>query len=105
MTLRTKDLLNPWKLREGKRSLPALLREQGRAKASWKQDSSVLRQEVRKGRPTRDVSPDDYWAASVERREQPQRWGDYSVFPELNHRARLITVTAAETPAELSKLR
>jgi len=53
---RTKDLKN---LRAGERSLLDRLPNQGSPKANWKQNSGVLREEMRRGQPIRDASPGD----------------------------------------------
>jgi RHS repeat-associated protein len=52
-----KDLI-PDELRPGENTLLKHLPDQGGAKANWKQNSSVLRREMRKGLPIRDVSVD-----------------------------------------------
>ncbi|MGH8488167.1 MAG: RHS repeat-associated core domain-containing protein [Gammaproteobacteria bacterium] len=46
------------KLQPGEKTLLDLLPDQGNAKANWKQNSSVLRQEIQKGQPIRDASVD-----------------------------------------------
>ncbi len=56
---RTDDLKDATKLRKGKRSLLERLPNQGSRKANWKQNSGVLRQEMRRGKPIRDVSPEN----------------------------------------------
>lgn len=53
---RIKDLE---KLRVGEKSLLNRLPDKGSHKDNWKQNASVLRQEMSKGRPIRDVSPGD----------------------------------------------
>ena len=53
---RVKDLQN---LKPGEKSLLDRLPDQGSPKANWKQNSGVLRQEMNKGKPIRDASPDD----------------------------------------------
>lgn len=53
---RVKDLQ---KLRQGEKSLLDELLDQGSPKANWRQNSSVLRKEMLKGRPIRDTSPGD----------------------------------------------
>jgi RHS repeat-associated protein len=52
---KTKDLQ---RLRPGDNSLLRHLPDQGSPKANWKQNASVLRREMRKGRPIRDASVD-----------------------------------------------
>ncbi|MCI0560633.1 MAG: hypothetical protein MN733_19275, partial [Nitrososphaera sp.] len=46
------------KLQPGEKTLLDSLPDQGNVKANWKQNSSVLRQESRKGQPIRDASVD-----------------------------------------------
>ncbi|MDR4519852.1 MAG: hypothetical protein R3E36_04500, partial [Nitrosomonas sp.] len=53
---RVKDLQN---LKQSEKSLLDRLPDQGSPKANWKQNSSVLRQEMGKGQPIRDASPGD----------------------------------------------
>lgn len=53
---RTKGLKN---LGTGERSLLGRLPNQGSPKANWKQNSGVLREEMRRGWPIRDASPGD----------------------------------------------
>jgi len=53
---RTKDLMD---LPAGERSLLDRLPDQGSPKANWKQNSGVLREEMRRGQPIRDASPGD----------------------------------------------
>ncbi len=53
---RVKDLKN---LGAGERSLLDRLPNLGNPKANWKQNSGVLREEMRRGLPLRDASPDD----------------------------------------------
>jgi hypothetical protein len=54
---RVKDLQN---LKKGEKSLLDRLPNQGSPKANWKQNSGVLREEMSKGKPIRDASPDDF---------------------------------------------
>nr|VFK22545.1 MAG: Haemagluttinin repeat [Candidatus Kentron sp. LPFa] len=56
---RTDDLKNPKNLKNGEQSLLDRLPDQGNPKANWKQNSNVLRQEMSKRSPIRDVSPGD----------------------------------------------
>jgi hypothetical protein len=51
---RSDDLSN---LRSGERSLMGRLPNQGSPRANWKQNSGILRQEMRRGLPIRDASP------------------------------------------------
>ena len=53
---RVKDLQ---KLKKGEQSLLNRLPDRGSAKANWKQNSGVIRQEISKGKPIRDASPGD----------------------------------------------
>ena len=53
---RVKDLQN---LKKGEQSLLNRLPDRGSAKANWKQNSGVIRQEISKGKPIRDASPGD----------------------------------------------
>ncbi|WP_419590364.1 hypothetical protein, partial [Thiolapillus sp.] len=53
---RVKDLQN---LRKGEQSLLNRLPDRGSPKANWKQNSSVLRKEMARGKPIRDASPGD----------------------------------------------
>ena len=53
---RVKDLQN---LKKGEQSLLNRLPNRGGAKANWKQNSGVVRQEISKGKPIRDASPGD----------------------------------------------
>ncbi len=53
---RVNDLQN---LKSGERSLLDRLPDRGSPKANWKQNSGILRQEMAKGKPIRDVSPGD----------------------------------------------
>ena len=57
------DDLAPNNLRPGERTLLDKLPHQGNPRANWKQNSSVLRTEIRKNRPIRDASshlPDNH---------------------------------------------
>jgi len=53
---RVKDLQN---LKKWEQSLLNRLPDRGGAKANWKQNSGVVRQEISKGKPIRDASPGD----------------------------------------------
>jgi hypothetical protein len=53
---RVKDLQN---LNDNERTLLDRLPDRGSPKANWKQNSSVLRQEMNRGVPIRDASPGD----------------------------------------------
>jgi hypothetical protein len=44
-------------IRPGENTLLKHLPDKGNAKANWKQNSGVLRREMKKGKPIRDVSP------------------------------------------------
>lgn len=50
------DDIKPEKLRPGEKNLLDRLPNQGDYKLNWKQNSSVLRDEIRKGKPIRDAS-------------------------------------------------
>ncbi len=53
---RVKDLQN---LKKGEQSLLNRLPNKGSAKANWKQNAGVIREEISKGKPIRDASPGD----------------------------------------------
>jgi RHS repeat-associated protein len=50
------DLKRPGGIRAGERTLLSRLPDRGSPKANWKQNSSVLREEMRRGLPIRDAS-------------------------------------------------
>ena len=60
---RVDDLTAPGALKPGERTLLSRLPDKGNPKANWKQNSSVLRNEMRSGQPIRDASahkPDNF---------------------------------------------
>jgi RHS repeat-associated protein len=60
---RVDDLTAPGALRPGERTLLSRLPDKGNPKANWKQNSSVVRDEMRNGQPIRDASahkPDNF---------------------------------------------